>query len=264
MKAFAILLISAVTLQAGVVLTLTPAVQYGARSNAVVFTGILSNTTGDVFLNGIQITVPSELAGQSNAFFANVPGILASGQTYSDIVFSVAINSNTPPGNYSGTVTITGGADILGTNDLASQSFQVSASATLFDAWRVVEFGADTNNPAISDDLADPDGDGLANLLEYGLHLDPNAAGATGLPVGEEDAECNCLSLVYRETIAATDLRYTVEAADNPGGPWNTNGVEEVIADADFLTRIVRASDTGNSHTNASKRFMHLKVTRTP
>src|SRR5437762_10965681 len=100
---------------AALVLTLTPDVQYGARSNQVIFTGMLSNTniTGDVFLNDIQIIVPSGLAGQLNTFFANVPGILSSGQTYSDIVFAVAINSNTPPGNYSGAVTITGGTNIL-------------------------------------------------------------------------------------------------------------------------------------------------------
>jgi hypothetical protein len=266
MKALAAFLLFTATVHAGVVFTLTPAVQYGARSNAVVFTGTLNNTnlTGDVFLNDIQITIPSQLTAQSNAFFANVPGILSAGQTYSDIVFAVGINSNAPPGNYSGTVTITGGTNIFATDNLASQSFQVSASDTLFDAWRVVEFGASTNNPTISGDLADPDGDGIANLLEYALHLDPNVAGATGLPVGERDADCSCLSLTYQKTIAATDLRYTVEAADEPGGPWSTNGVAEAIIDADLFTMTIRASNTGNPFATAGKGFMHLKVTCSP
>jgi hypothetical protein len=264
MRVLTALLLFAATLRADVVFTLTPAVQYGARSNAVVFTGTLSNTslTGDVFLNDIQITIPSELTAQSNAFFVNVPGILSPGQTYTDIVFAVGINSNAPVGNYSGTVTIQGGADIFATGNLASQSFQVSASATLFDAWRVLEFGVNTNNPAISGDLADPDGDGIANLLEYGLYLNPNAAGVTGLPVGQVDTNCSCLSLTYHETIAATDLRYTVEAAADPGGPWSTNGVAEAIIDADLFTMTIRASDTGNPFASAGKRFMRLKISQ--
>jgi hypothetical protein len=256
--------VTAVALHADVLFTLTPAVQYGARSNAVVFTGTLSNSslTGDVFLNDIQITIPGELTAQSNAFFANVPGVLSPGQTYTDIVFAVGINTNAPAGNYSGTVTVQGGADIFATGNLASQSFQVSASATLFDAWRVVEFGANTNNPAISGDLADPDGDGIANLLEYALHLDPNAADPTGWPVGEGDSTCDCLTLTYRKTIAATDLHYAVEAADGPDGSWNTNGVTEVIIDADLFTMTIRASDTGNPFATVCKRFMRLRVTR--
>ncbi len=269
-RTFLALLALADTLRADVVFTLTPAVQYGARSNAVVFTGTVNNTnlTGDVFLNDIQVsftgTATNYLTAQLNAFFANVPGILSAGQTYSDIVFAVAINSNALPGNYSGTVTVQGGADIFATDNLAGQSFQVSSSDTLFDAWRVEQFGANTNNPAISDDLADPDGDGIVNLLEYALHLGPNAAGTTGLPVGEGDYTCDCLSLTYRKTIAATDLRYSVEAADEPGGPWNTNAVAEVIIDADLFTITIRASDTGNPFATAAKRFMHLRISRTP
>ena len=266
MKVLAVLLPFTATLRADVVFTLTPAVQYGARSNAVVFTGTLSNTnpTDDVFLNDIQFTgiATNYLTAQSNPFFANVPGILSAGQTYSDIVFAVAINSNTPPGDYFGTVTIQGGADIFAADNLASQSFQISSSDTLFDAWRVEQFGANTNNPAISDDYADPDGDDIVNLLEYALHLDPNAPGTTGLPVGEGDAVCDCLTLTYRKTIAAADLLYTVEAADEPGGPWSTNAVTEAIIDADLFTMAIRASDTGSPFATAGKRFMHLKISR--
>jgi len=104
----------------------------------------------------------------------------------------------------------------------------------------------------------------IVNLLEYALHLDPNVASATGLPLGEGDSTCDCLSLTYPKTLAATDLRYTVEAADEPGGPWSTNGVAEAIIDADLFTMTIRASDTGNSFATTGKRFMHLRVIRLP
>jgi len=251
-------------LLAALIFTLTPATQFGAKSNAVNFTGTFSNPnlTGDIFLNDIQITVTNLLTGQTNTFFANVPGILAPGETYSGIVFTVAISSNTPVGNYFGSVTIQGGTNIVAANNLASQPFQVSSSDTLFNAWRTKQFGISTNNPAISGDLADPDGDGVANLLEYALDGDPNVADAGSLPVPAGDAACGCLSLIYTKTIAATDLIYTPEAADAPDGSWSTNGISQSIIDADTETLTIRASDMNHPLATAGKRFFHLKIAR--
>src|SRR5580700_3962673 len=88
--------------------TLTPAVQSGVESNEVGFTGILSNTcpTNELFLNDIQISfsgvATNYLTADTNAFYANVPGILLPGETYSDVVFAVGILAGTPPGDYFG------------------------------------------------------------------------------------------------------------------------------------------------------------------
>jgi len=221
-----------------------------------------------VFLNDIQVSftgiATNYLTANTNAFFANVPGILSPGETYSDIVFAVAISSTTPSGDYFGTVTIQGGTNILAADNLASQPFQISSSDTLFDAWRVEQFGASTNNPAISGDLADPDGDAVVNLLEYALHSDPNVADASGLPIPASDPSCGCLSLIYTKTLAATDLIYTPEAADALDGPWSTNGLTQAIIAADTETLTIRANDTAHPFAASGKRFMHLKVTRLP
>ena len=250
-------------LLAALVFSLTPNVQYGSRGNAVVFTGTLSNTNAsDVFLNDIQITITNLLTGQTNAFFANVPGILSAGETYSDVVFAVSINSNTPPDDYSGTATIQGGTNIFTADTLASQSFQVTVAATPFGVWQWQQFG--TTNSADSADLADPDGDGSVNLLEYALHSDPGVASTAGLPVGEGDTGCDCLTLTYTKVLAATDLSYTVEGADDPGGSWSSAGITESIVDADTLTLTIRASDTGNPFSTTGKRFLHLRINRSP
>src|SRR5580698_5357704 len=90
--------------RADLVLVLTPGMQSGVGSNEVFFTGSFTNTslTNNILLNNIQFSFTNQagnyLAGDSNAFYGNVPGILAPGGTYSDVVFGVAINSNTPPG----------------------------------------------------------------------------------------------------------------------------------------------------------------------
>ncbi|HEX7577901.1 MAG TPA: hypothetical protein VF430_07695, partial [Verrucomicrobiae bacterium] len=57
-----------------------------------------------------------------------VPGILLPGENYNDAVFAVAVSASAHPANFSGTVTIQGGADIFSTNNLATQAFQVSVS----------------------------------------------------------------------------------------------------------------------------------------
>ncbi len=126
------LLLSIASARADITFTLTPAVQSGVGENEVVFTGTLSNTslTDNLFLNNIQFSFTNAatnyLTADTNAFFANVPGILLPGETYSDAVFAVTINPEIPSGSYFGTVTIQGGMDIFGTTNVAGQTFQVS------------------------------------------------------------------------------------------------------------------------------------------
>jgi hypothetical protein len=125
-------LLPAAPVRADLAFFLTPAVQSGLGSNEVVFTGTLINTslTDDLFLNNIQISFIGGAAGHltadTNAFFANVPGILVPGETYSDVVFGIAINAATPPGQYFGIVTLQGGKNIFATTNLASPIFEVA------------------------------------------------------------------------------------------------------------------------------------------
>jgi hypothetical protein len=347
---------------------LTPAVQVSARSNEVFFTGILKNTdpTNDLYLNSIQFIPNSNFTTDSNAFFANVPGILSAGQTYSDVVFGVSINPATPAGDYFGAITILGGSNIFAGNNLATLPFQVSTidvsitanvadaykfgtqpgsftitsvgggdlnlvvnytisgtasngvtygsitnvvtiadsnpsniaiiplanglvegdktvvltlfnsitynlvspiSATVtihdtpFNNWLLSEFGTNANNPAISGELADPDGDGIVNLLEYALNLNPNVASGTGLPIEQIDPSCGCLTLTYTKVLSAIDLTYTVEAASDLGGPWSTNGITQTVLGTDGVTQTNKASDSSNPVATSSRRFMHLRVT---
>jgi hypothetical protein len=131
-----LLLLAGYTASADLALTLTPSVKSGVGTNEVVFAGILTNrnTTGNLFLNNIGVSFNSggtNFAAETNVFFANVPGILLPGEAYNDVVFAVSLSPSTPSGNYSGTVTISGGTDIFGVNALASQTFQITLLLTL-------------------------------------------------------------------------------------------------------------------------------------
>lgn len=250
--------------RAGLSFVLTPNVQIGARGADVTFTGVLSNTdpVADAYLNNIQVVASSNLATVTNDFFANVPGILSAGQTYSDTVFSVTIASAAPTGEYSGTITIVGGTNIFAMGSLVSQSFQISVAATPFCVWQLLEFGANATNPAVSGNLADPDNDGIVNLLEYALNLDPNVADQAGLPTAQLDSGCGCLTLIYTRVVSDTDIKYSVEGASDPGGAWSTNGIIETVIGGDGVTQTNKASDLNNPIATSGKRFMHLRVTR--
>ncbi len=118
--------------QADLASALTPATQLGIGSNQIVFTGALTNTspTDNLFLNNVQVSFPglatNYLAADTNIFFANVPGILLPGEIYRDAIFGVLLSPAAPPGNYLGTITVQGGANIFATTNLSSQPFQIS------------------------------------------------------------------------------------------------------------------------------------------
>ena len=125
-------LMSIAPMRADLIFVLTPAVQSDVGSNEVTFTGTLINTslTDNLFLNNVQFDFIDEaddyLAADTNVFFANVPGILLPGETYSDVTFGITVAPTTPPDQYFGIVTIQGGTNIFTANNLASPIFEVS------------------------------------------------------------------------------------------------------------------------------------------
>ncbi len=114
--------------------------------------------------------------------------------------------------------------------------------------------------------MADPDGDGIVNLLEYALALDPTRplSGATpgleGLPAIEIPGP-NSLALIYRKNLAATDLTYTVELSRNLSHTgelgWQPATVTESVVSETADVRIMRATmDT----TGMEAAFCRLRV----
>jgi hypothetical protein len=78
------------------------------------------------------------------------------------------------------------------------------------ETWRNASFGTNADNSNVSGDNADPDDDGIRNLLEYAFALDPTAASTNGLPSGCLTAagRTNYLTLTFQRPASATDLTY--------------------------------------------------------
>jgi len=170
---------------------------------------------------------------------------------------------------------------MLATNAGYTVLTQNPATITLVDGgyqspwnlWRAAHFSmAELAEPAISGADADPDGDGLRNLLEYAYNRNPKIADAGGGFDGRLETLLNppgerAYVVRFTRRKAPTDLLYEVEVTSDFDS-WQTGaGVAE---------EILPPTDDGNGITETAafrippgpsgpgQKFIRLKVTLTP
>jgi surface-anchored protein len=85
-----------------------------------------------------------------------------------------------------------------------------------FAQWQQIHWPGSADPQRVSAD-ADPDGDGIRNLLEYAFDLDPNLASRSGLPElsVRESAGQRYGMLTFRQAGAATDIEYEPVVSSN-------------------------------------------------
>ena len=137
----------------------------------------------------------------------------------------------------------------------AETTLRIEVTLTHHQSWQLAEFGADADNPAIAGDAANPDHDGLANLLEYALGTDPNYPNPSPV-TWETTGEPPALVITIPRDPDATGVTLEVESTANLADPasWTTAGVEILTHTPDLL--VVRDSQPG------PHRFFRLRATR--
>ncbi len=127
------------------------------------------------------------------------------------------------------------------------------------DQWRQDQFGANANNAAIAGNSADPDGDGLSNLLEYALGTNPLVSNASAVVMDQEKIGANAyLRLTITKNSAATDVTYSAESTGDltTASSWSNSTV--VVESNTTTTFQVRDSVATSA---AARRFIRLRVT---
>ena len=129
---------------------------------------------------------------------------------------------------------------------------------------------------------ADPDGDGVSNLLEYAFARLPHLPDAAASPV-QVESHADRLEIIFSRDERATDLTYDVQVRDNLGaGSWTTIArsvagqpvapvasftptITETSASAITSVRVIRKVRVADVQTMAGhgSRFLRVLVTQT-
>lgn len=159
---------------------------------------------------------------------------------------------------------------VIDTTDSADPVMRLTtpfADATVY-GWLGATFSAaERSDPAVGSLVADPDSDGLVNLLEYALGLDPRATDPDAAPEGGRIAESGgeFLTLSFsRPTGGSAGVSYFVEVSDNLQ-TWRRDDPEVVLHQTIVVGErenlIYRTTTALNV---ASRKFLRLVVEPTP
>ena len=149
------------------------------------------------------------------------------------------------------------------------------AHGLTYDQWKSQVFTVpEVQNAQVSGELADPDKDGINNLLEYAMNGAPQTANPTLMPTPGRSS--GALTLQFKRRREALDLDYVVEVSNDLvtwssgfANVWITDAVptDTVTVSANQILQVVAETVTATSQVSAgagSKQFMRLKVIKSP
>ena len=134
----------------------------------------------------------------------------------------------------------------------------VGGDPAAYDEWVVAQFGAPA--AGVTGKLDDPDGDGVANLIEFALGGDPQDGNRAALL--EFSGEGGFLTVTYRRAVSSVGLVEIVPQISGDNINWNSGGgltVQELLgSDGTYETWRVRdATPIGAG----LRRFLRLHAT---
>jgi hypothetical protein len=232
-------------------------------ATAITKTVTITNTQTSGFAAGPltlgNVSVP---AGYSIAGFPTTS--LANGQSAS---FTITLSAANPglvnaPLTFSGNDTFNAGLAALVAGSPNQHVINLAGLVTdTADHWRQQYFGPGAINAGDAADTANPAGDGISNLIKYGLGLNPLVAASPGAVFTTGLDPSGYLRMTVAKNPAAADVRLAIEVTGDLGNPsaWDAAGT---TVEQDTATTLQARDNTPISA--AQGRFIRLKVTRLP
>ncbi len=138
------------------------------------------------------------------------------------------------------------------------------------DVWKQSRFSSNAGNSAIAGDEADPNGNGVSNLMEYALGAVAGSSSADFLPMAGNTG--SHLTLSFNRRTSTNDVIYTVQVSDDLT-KWYNGSVYSPYGDAPTNAHTTELSHTVSGGmetivvrdnvaiTASNHRFMRLQVT---
>lgn len=211
---------------------------------------VVSNSVASVVSDPAQISVdrlPQTIAFPAlpDRYFVTTP-LPLSAAAASGLPVTFSIDSGPATVDASSNLVLSGSGQVVVRASQAGDSAFAPAADVVrsftvldnFGTWSAAQFTPDQlANLAISGPQADPDADGLVNLVEYALGLAPlSANGGSTLAIARDETSW---IVTYTRPSNRTDLIYTVETSGDLAN-WNTSNVTH--------TRLSTSND-GNTQT---------------
>jgi alpha-tubulin suppressor-like RCC1 family protein len=229
---------------------LTPVVKTLAAT-VITGTGVTLNGTVNANYNSSSVTFDY---GLDTTYGTNVSGTPATLAGASATAASVTVTGLSPSTTYHFRLD---GVSAVGSRSGADLTF---TTLSLLQNWRQMNFGTSANSGSTAD-AGDYDGDGIPNLLEYALNLNPQVADK--LPVAAAVNGTNFEYSYSRSTGAVNaGAAFVVECSDTlAAGSWSSSGVVQTVLSDDGTTQQVKAVIPVNA---ANTKFVRLSVTAPP
>ncbi|NCY21877.1 hypothetical protein EBX31_07965 [bacterium] len=226
---------------------------------------------------------PATLRANDRTKIVGTVMVLGSGQTHfsstglisGERIGSVTLLANggtteeAPKGTYSITP-----SDPVAPITIPSNAFRVSNYAmtyidgtlTVIDVPAAISLSEWATQYSLSGDdalpQADPDKDGMTNLMEFYLGLTPTSPSAGGSPFAVTADRNNTISMTYLRAKGVTGVTGGAQASgDLSGGTWSSDGVVETVKDA-ADPRYEEVTATVIAPQGTTKMFMRLKVSQ--
>jgi hypothetical protein len=215
------------------------------RKNLSIVAGEISKPFGQTLSLG---------SGQTNFLSSG----LANGETVGTVTLTASGGTqiHDAPGIYVLTPSAaTGGTFTAANYDINYAPGTLTVTAPSLSDWAAQYPGLNDSSPT-----GDPDGDGVPNLVEYFMGLDPVSASGEIPGYGVVMSNLASISLTYRRAKGISGVSAAVQASgDLSEMNWVTNGVQETVVDKGAYEEVTATVTNAPGET---RKFMRLRVSQ--